>query len=419
MTKRLIPPSPHRIGAVAIAAALAAFAGVAAAQSRAQTTHPGFVVDSSGNVVRGASGECVRPGQGAAASSVPCPADATTVRTASASGATAASSQPAASGATAAGAPSRLPGYAVSSDGQLVRNGFGECVRAGHWTAANAADPCDRVALAQAAPVGAASASAAAGPASARSAAAGSGATGVKAAPGYVQDGQANNVVLSGFGTCVRSGFWTPGMAAEPCDRITVAQVEPPPAPVAAAPEPKLEPAPAPLAQAQPAPAPIAPEPPRPVIQRITLATDVLFEFDKAQLRESGKSKLDEIAEATKDARVEEILVAGYADPIGSERYNEKLSAARASAVREYLTQKGVSPERIKSEGRGETREFTEGKCDKLTGSKLIACFEPNRRVDVDLLGSRVVAGDAPAAGAGAGTTGGSSAPAGGGSTTR
>jgi OmpA-OmpF porin, OOP family len=122
-------------------------------------------------------------------------------------------------------------------------------------------------------------------------------------------------------------------------------------------------------------------------------------------LRDTGKQKLDEIVAATKDARVEEVLAIGYADPIGPEQYNEKLSAARAAAVREYLVQKGVSPERIKSEGRGETREFSAGTCAKLTGKKLIDCFEPNRRVDVELLGSREVAAGSPATGAGAGAT--------------
>jgi OOP family OmpA-OmpF porin len=122
-------------------------------------------------------------------------------------------------------------------------------------------------------------------------------------------------------------------------------------------------------------------------------------------LRETGKQKLDEIVSATKDARVEEVLAIGYADPIGSEQYNEKLSAARAAAVREYLVQKGVTPDRIKSEGRGETREFSAGSCAKLTGKKLIDCFEPNRRVDVELLGSREVAAGSPATGGGAGAT--------------
>ena len=354
MTKRFNPPSAHRVSAVAIAAALAAFAGVAGAQS-ASSSQPaaqsGYVVNGQGGaVVRSTYDNCVRSGQSNVKAGTPCPAPAT-VRTAatdspragSADSPRAAAAAPAAGATAASAAPRALPGYAQSSNGQ---------------------------------------------------------------------------VVLSGFGTCVRAGHWAPQHAAEPCDRITVAQVEPPPAPVAAAPEPKLEPAPAPA----PAPAPLAaPEPPRPVIQRITLSSDVLFEFDKAELRETGKQKLDEIVSATKDARVEEVVAIGYADPIGSEQYNEKLSAARAAAVREYLVQKGVSPERIKSEGRGETREFSAGSCAKLTGKKLIDCFEPNRRVDVELLGSREVAAGAPAAGAGAtGTTpGGSSGGASGATGTR
>jgi OOP family OmpA-OmpF porin len=335
MTKRFNPPSAHRVSAIAIAAALAAFAGTAAAQST-QTGQPaaqsGYVVSTTGTVVRSTYDNCVRSGQSNVKAGTPCPAPATvrtaaadSPRAASADSPRAAAAAPAGTGAT--GAPTALPGYAQSSNGQ---------------------------------------------------------------------------VVLSGFGTCVRAGHWAPHHAAEPCDRIAVAQVEPPPAPVAAAPEPKLEPAPAPA----PAPAPLAaPEPPRPVIQRITLSSDVLFEFDKAELRETGKQKLDEIVSATKDARVEEVLAIGYADPIGSEQYNEKLSAARAAAVREYLVQKGVTPDRIKSEGRGETREFSAGSCAKLTGKKLIDCFEPNRRVDVELLGSREVAAGSPATGGGAGAT--------------
>ena len=342
MTKRFNPPSAHRASAVAIAAAFAAFAGVAGAQSGSSAqpvAQPGYVVNGQGGaVVRSTYDNCVRSGQSNVKAGTPCPAPATvrtaaadSPRTGSADSPRVAAAAPAAAGATgAAAAPRALPGYAQSANGQ---------------------------------------------------------------------------VVLSGFGTCVRAGHWAPQHAAEPCDRITVAQVEPPPAPVAAAPEPKLEPAP--IAQA-PAPAPtplVAPEPPRPVIQRITLSSDVLFEFDKAELRESGKKKLDEVVAATKDARVEEVLAIGYADPIGSEQYNEKLSAARASAVREYLVQRGVSSDRIKSEGRGETREFSAGSCAKLTGKKLIDCFEPNRRVDVELLGSREVAAGSPAAGSGASAT--------------
>jgi len=231
--------------------------------------------------------------------------------------------------------------------------------------------------------------------------------------PGYAvaTDGR---VVLSGFGQCVRSGHWTMANAAEPCDRIAVAAV-PPPAPVAVAPEPKLAPAPA-LAPA------LAPEPPRPVIQKLTLSTDVLFDFASAELKEGGKRRLDELAGQIKDADVDEIIAVGHADRIASDDYNQKLSEARAEAVKEYLASKASNANRVTAQGKGESSPMTGEDCKNMgpergSNKKLVACLQPDRRVEIEVLGSRQVAGGAPAAGAG--TTGTGPASASGGSTTR
>ena len=110
-----------------------------------------------------------------------------------------------------------------------------------------------------------------------------------------------------------------------------------------------------------PAPAPGAravalaqPEPPRPVIQKLTLSADVLFDFGKAELKDSGKARLDQLAGEIKDANVDEIIAVGHADRIASEDYNQKLSEARAQAVKDYLAQHGAksqssSPRRAKA----------------------------------------------------------------------
>src|SRR5712672_2493335 len=86
------------------------------------------------------------------------------------------------------------------------------------------------------------------------------------AVPGYVTS-SGDNAVLSGSGQCVKTGEWTPDLARDPCD----------PTPRAATPAPVVTAKPAePVAAApveQPAP---------PVIQKLTLSTDVLFEFNKA-----------------------------------------------------------------------------------------------------------------------------------------
>ena len=215
------------------------------------------------------------------------------------------------------------------------------------------------------------------------------------------------NVVISQFGSCVRTGQWTPADAAEPCDRVARADLAP--VPVAAVPQP--ESAPAPVAQAEPAPASaIVPEPPRPVIQKLTLSTDVLFDFGKAELKDSGKARLDQLAAEIKGADVDEIIAVGHADRIASEDYNQRLSEMRAQAVKDYLTEQRVTAQRVTAEGRGEMQPVTGEDCKKLgaersANRKLVACLQPDRRVEIEVLGSRTVAGDSSPAAAGAGAT--------------
>jgi len=232
--------------------------------------------------------------------------------------------------------------------------------------------------------------------------------TAPRALPGYVTS-SSGQVVLSGFGQCVRSQYWVPANAAEPCDRVARAELAPPP-PVAAAPAPAPEPAPAPLALAQP-------EPPRPVIQKLTLSTDVLFDFGKAELKDSGKARLDQLASELKGADVDEIIAVGHADRIASEDYNQKLSEARAQAVKDYLSERGAKSNVITAQGKGESAPVTGDDCKKLgaekaSNKKLVACLQPDRRVEIEVLGSRTVSTGSPAAGTG------SSTPASSGSTT-
>ena len=137
------------------------------------------------------------------------------------------------------------------------------------------------------------------------------------------------------------------------------------------------------------------------VIQKLTLSTDVLFDFNKAELKDAGKQRLDELASKIKDAKVEEIVVLGHADRIGSERYNEKLSEERAQSVKDYLAGRGATTTVITAQGKGESAPVTGDQCKKMTGKKLIECLQPDRRVEIEVLGSREVAGTpAPAAGA-------------------
>jgi outer membrane protein OmpA-like peptidoglycan-associated protein len=88
----------------------------------------------------------------------------------------------------------------------------------------------------------------------------------------------------------------------------------------------------------------------------ITLEGSVLFVSGKAELLPLAKQKLDEVAKALTDLDPKQtITVEGHTDSRGADDMNQKLSEDRASAVRAYLVERGVKPDRIKSVGRGET----------------------------------------------------------------
>ncbi|HEX6266019.1 MAG TPA: OmpA family protein [Burkholderiales bacterium] len=214
--------------------------------------------------------------------------------------------------------------------------------------------------------------------------------------PGYVSDSR-DQIWTSAYGQCWKTTDWTPAKAAPPCDAVQTVTA-PAPVPVVAAPPP------APIAAAPIAAAPVAPAP---VIEKVALESDVLFEFDKAQLRPQGEQKLDELADRLKDAQVESVLAVGHADRIGPAQYNEKLSAERAEAVKQYLAQKGIEEQRVQTQGAGQSQPVTGDQCKGVKGSKLISCLQPDRRVEIEVRGTREVAGTgSPAAGGTSGSSG-------------
>ncbi len=137
------------------------------------------------------------------------------------------------------------------------------------------------------------------------------------------------------------------------------------------------------------APAPVAA--PAPVPSKIRFSTDELFEFDKAVLKLSpSRNKLDEFAARLKTLLYDSINVIGYTDRIGSEEYNKRLSLRRAEAVKNYLVTQGVDSEKILVEGRGKADPITGNWCQGSERTKaLIACLEPDRRVEVGVYGTQ------------------------------
>jgi OOP family OmpA-OmpF porin len=195
----------------------------------------------------------------------------------------------------------------------------------------------------------------------------------------YVIDAQ-RQIVKSPQGMCWRTIMWTPATAVCECDKDLMPTAA---CTVAAAP-------PAPMAP-RPAPAPMAP---KPVTQKVTLSADVLFEFDRYALKPEGKAKLDELVGQIKGIALEVIIAVGHTDRIGSEAYNQKLSVRRAESVKAYLVSKGIQPNRIYTEGKGEKQPVTGDKCNKMgpenaSNKKLVACLQPDRRVEVEVVGTK------------------------------
>jgi OOP family OmpA-OmpF porin len=197
---------------------------------------------------------------------------------------------------------------------------------------------------------------------------------------GYVQN-QDKPVRAQGYGTCVRTGYWTPSMATEECDPDLIPKPAPKPAPAPAAPAPA--PAPAPAAPA-PAPKPAAAAP---VIEKVTLQADALFDFDKAVVKPNARTKLDDLVSKMKDVNLEVVIAVGHTDRIGSDAYNQKLSVRRAEAVKAYLVSKGIAANRVYTEGKGKRQPVKN--CTGGFSKALVACLEPNRRVEVEVVGTR------------------------------
>ena len=147
-----------------------------------------------------------------------------------------------------------------------------------------------------------------------------------------------------------------------------------PPAPRMAAVEPVREV----VAVAPPPP----PPPPAPRFEKYTLSATELFSFDSAELR-MPQARLDEIASALgRHADVNDVVITGYTDSIGSSAYNQKLSERRALAVKTYLASKGIDAGRLKAQGKGEADPVVT--CTDSQLSARIKCLEPNRRVEVE-----------------------------------
>ena len=193
----------------------------------------------------------------------------------------------------------------------------------------------------------------------------------------YAIDGR-GEVVVDPYGLCWRTSSWTPAAAAKDpagctCDKDLL---------------------PKEVCEPKAAPAPVAPPRPpvavAPVQTKETLSADALFDFDKAVLRPEGKSRLDDVFARSQQLTLEVVIAVGHADRFGRDAYNQRLSEQRAAAVKDYLVSKGIPANRVYTEGKGSKQPLTKpDDCKGPKSARVIQCLQPDRRVDIEIIGTR------------------------------
>jgi OOP family OmpA-OmpF porin len=117
------------------------------------------------------------------------------------------------------------------------------------------------------------------------------------------------------------------------------------------------------------------------VSEKVTFAADAFFDFDKSALKPEAQAKLADLVDKTKAISLEVVIAVGHTDSVGEGAYNQKLSVARADAVKNFLIGKGIEKNRIYTEGKGASQPVADNKTAEGRAK--------NRRVEVEVVGTR------------------------------
>ncbi len=108
---------------------------------------------------------------------------------------------------------------------------------------------------------------------------------------------------------------------------------------------------------------------------QVVFDSAILFGFDSAEIKPDARDNLARLAASLQEYPNTDLLIVGHTDATGPEDYNLELSERRADAAMSVLITNGVVPERVVTEGRGESEPIATN--ETAEGRKL------NRRVEV------------------------------------
>ncbi|MBU0602459.1 MAG: OmpA family protein [Gammaproteobacteria bacterium] len=86
---------------------------------------------------------------------------------------------------------------------------------------------------------------------------------------------------------------------------------------------------------------------------RLDIPSDISFDVGRADIKSNFRPVLDRFAQTLNANPNTEVRIIGHTDSTGSDAINNPLSVNRAAGTRQYLTDRGVSPNRIAIDGRG------------------------------------------------------------------
>ncbi len=121
---------------------------------------------------------------------------------------------------------------------------------------------------------------------------------------------------------------------------------------------------------------------------KITMNSEVSFDYDSAALKPAFMRTLDKVGDILGRYPRTTVKVTGHTDSIGSNAYNQALSERRANAVKYYLADVGVSSRRLQTEGRGEVQPRASNETE--AGRQL------NRRVELLIIPDRDIQQERP-----------------------
>ncbi|MCR5888290.1 OmpA family protein [Hymenobacter sp. J193] len=114
----------------------------------------------------------------------------------------------------------------------------------------------------------------------------------------------------------------------------------------------------------------------------INFDTDVLFDFDKADIKPGATPTLEKLAEVVKQYTKSRVVISGYTDAKGDDAYNRTLSQRRAQAIADWLTQhQAGAAGQFQVQGLGEANPVAPN--TKPDGSDNPEGRQQNRRVEV------------------------------------